>query len=1016
NLDQAQGDLAKQTEAVQEATVKQEANTTAIKEAEEYNKAEKERVEREFQEALAEWEKQKTVIDYNDPEYIKAKAEYDKAKAVYDRDKAAREAHNAQAQAEYDAITAQIENQDVGNPSAGIQGHSFPVGEFPSEKWGNFSPMDLGNGLVAMGQGNVSSWSDIADPNGGYNVLVKDTNKILDNAHIISRVEWGNVAPTGAPSLYAGDKHTEENDGINTYAKGNASQVWSVRPGEWLTIPNGILLADGSRRDLEMKFEKYGEETSFGKEWVVFWNEDGAINAIDGFEWNYNRPADGLRRYYRVKDSNDAYFWSYVAVDTDAGQTTRLPHALILSIGGGLTALDQGTVKSGENLGYTYGKARDDRALAGTSSTPDGVAVFAAYKAGDIIIETQNSPGGNGLAVATGDFGYSVNMKVPTFIITIPEEPTPPQPKTVDIPKPEPGTPNTKEIPEKKTYSVSVHPVIVKQTPANIKAVVNEDGVDVNGKLVPKGSTQTWVLTNSPLVAGREVVTSYTMLDPLPAGFEIDREATAIKNTAWTVNYDENGKTTLSATQATLDYLNANRNQDVVVPVAYFVGRPINDGGTYKNTFTTLIATPKGEYKVVSNIPVIYTPGNDPETPRPPHTPGGENPTPDDNLIKPKKDVVDEKGNSINGQSVLPNTVLNYVAEQDFDQYKGIVASKHAIGKGFLYVDDYLDEAIDGTSLVVNSITAANGDDVRELFDMIHVLSKDSLDEKLQALIKDSGISPVGEFYLWVAKDPEAFYKAYVQQGLDITYNLSFKMKQDFVGTITNQTHQVDFGNGYYGNIVTNEVPQLVVHKDVLDKDGKSIDGGTVKIGDLVTYKLEGWVIPAGRGYDIKEYRFVDLLQHSHDDYQSFAIEAKVDFTLPDGTVIKKGDDLSSYTETVYNAQTGKFETHFKEEFLAQITRDQAFGADGYITVKRIASGEVVNEYTLYVNGNPVLSNKVVTNTPEPPKPEAPKPQAPGKAQLPNTGDAASYSLTLAGVVTLFTSLLGLRKRKDENN
>ncbi|HEL2314114.1 TPA: LPXTG cell wall anchor domain-containing protein, partial [Streptococcus suis] len=102
--------------------------------------------------------------------------------------------------------------------------------------------------------------------------------------------------------------------------------------------------------------------------------------------------------------------------------------------------------------------------------------------------------------------------------------------------------------------------------------------------------------------------------------------------------------------------------------------------------------------------------------------------------------------------------------------------------------------------------------------------------------------------------------------------------------------------------------------------------------------------------------------------------------------------------------------------FLAQITRDQAFGADGYITVKRIASGEVVNEYTLYVNGNPVISNKVVTNTPEPPKPETPKPQAPAKvekAQLPNTGDAASYSLSLAGVVTLFASLVGFRKKKE---
>ncbi|MFI3102316.1 SspB-related isopeptide-forming adhesin [Streptococcus suis] len=618
------------------------------------------------------------------------------------------------------------------------------------------------------------------------------------------------------------------------------------------------------------------------------------------------------------------------------------------------------------------------------------------------------------------------NLRTFTPEVFVPESYTP-DPFVPEVFTPETFTPETFDpitpvvipyvsVPEKKVFEASIHPVLVKQTPANSKDVINEDGISVDGKLVPKGATEKWTLTNANLKAGRQEVTAYVMNDPFPAGFEIDREATAIKNTAWTVNYDENGKTTLSATQATLDYLNANRNQDLVVPVAYFVGRPINDGGTYKNTFTTLIATPKGEYKVVSNIPVIYTPGNDPETPRPPHTPGGENPTPDDNLIKPKKDVVDEKGNSINGQSVLPNTVLNYVAEQDFDQYKGIVASQNAIGKGFLYVDDYLDEAIDGTSLVVNSITAANGDDVRELFDMIHVLSKDSLDEKLQALIQDSGISPVGEFYLWVAKDPEAFYKAYVQQGLDITRNLSFKIKQDFVGTITNQTHQVDFGNGYYGNIVTNEVPQLVVHKDVLDKDGKSINNGTVQIGDLVTYKLEGWVIPAGRGYDIKEYRFVDLLQHSHDDYQSFVIEAKVDFTLPDGTIIKKGDDLSSYTETVYNAQTGKFETRFKEAFLAQITRDQAFGADGYITVKRIASGEVVNEYTLYVNGNPVISNKVVTNTPEPPKPETPKPQAPAKvekAQLPNTGDAASYSLSLAGVVTLFASLVGFRKKKE---
>lgn len=1062
-------------------------NQKAIEEALAYNEAEKARVEREYQAALAEWEKKKATTGANDPEYLKAKADYDKAKAQYDSDlekyntaKAAVDAHNAQAQAQYDEVSKQVNSSDVGKPSAGTQGRTYPVGEFPSDKWGNFVPVELGNGLVAMGKGNVANWGDIANANGGYNVLVKDSNKILDNAHIISRVEWGNVAPTGAGSLYRGDKHSEEN-GSSTYAKGNASQIYSVRPNEWVTIPGGVLLADGSRKDLEVKFEKFGDPTSFGKDWVVFWNEGGAINAIDGFEWNYNRPGDGLRRYYRVKDSNDAYLWTYVAVDTDAGQTTRLPHALILSIGGGLTALDQGTVKSGENLGYTYGKARDDRALAGTNSSPDGTAVFAAYRAGDLIIETQNSRGGNGLAVATGDFGYSINMKVPTFEtlkVTPPTTPVAPTPKEVEIPKPEKGTPKTKEVPpakeikeekfvpktftpepytprpivpeiftpekprvetftpevytpikpvvlphvkvpEKVQYKVAVHPVVVRQKPKNVKAVLNTDMEDVNDKLVAKGSEHIWVLTNQALKAGREEVTAYMMTDPFPSGIEVNWEKSLANSPGWIRSTDEKGSTILQATSQTLQVLNANRaTQDVVIPEfkAYFT--TLNDGATYENTFKTTIVTPKGKYETVSNTPRIYTPGRDPKKPRPPKPGTNVPPTPDDNLIQPKKDVIDGKGNSINGQSVLPGTALNYVAEQDFDQYKGMKASQAAISKGFVYVDDYLDKALDGKSLVVNSITAANGDDVRELLDMVHVLSKDSLDEKLQELVKASGISPIGEFYLWVAKDPQAFYNAYVSKGLDITYNLSFKIKGDFIGKVTNQTFQVDFGNGYYGNIVENDVPEMKVNKDV-NIDGKAVDKGTIKLGDTFTYTLEGWVIPAGRGYDIKEYRFVDIMQSSHDEYKGFEVKAKVDITLADGTKIAKGTDLKEYTVWTYNAKTGTFELTFKDEFLAQVPRSSEFGSDVILEAKRIKSGTVENEFTLYVNGIPVKSDKVVTETPEPPKPPKqttptpPAPKEPAKATLPNTGEASTYGLSLAGLVVLFGSLFGLRKRKE---
>ncbi|HEM5274562.1 TPA: LPXTG cell wall anchor domain-containing protein [Streptococcus suis] len=1097
NLDQAQADLTKQTDVVKEATEKQEANTTAIKEAtdknaeiDRQNKAEAERVaeyNKTGQEAVEARNKagQEAVDARNAQAVAKRESE---AEAVEARNKAGQEAvdarnksgqamtdainkaeqeradlENARLKAEYEAELAKIADVEVYNAeirkrnAEAIAKAEVDNARLKAEYEAKKAEMQaktkengylsevVAQSLIYKSEPNVTigtieGVTKFVNPEKRQEV--SDANRNL--VHTVSSYSEGdyvgtvdysngttfllNVGQT-ATVTYVGDFSASANGEKITKVVARYTAVASEKGASIVTVSKDptetvIFGSDATQGFVGVGDELHIEKTFYtasGK--VVATKENPIIFSISSMNslgensyFEYVKDLSSNMRFVPITGSqvqdHDGKIYASTSIDTIA------PYSGHDSIDSPVRYYGSGALvaESGDTFGLTVGASKHQTGHWFAMNTNVAAPVLPPLPPYKQITPEQEKE------VPTKP--VEPTYVTPTLVTFTPEVFVPekynPEPFVPEVFTPETFDPITPKViprvkvPEKETYSVSVHPVIVKQTPANIKAVVNEDGVDVNGKLVPKGSTQTWVLTNSPLVAGREVVTSYTMSDPLPAGFEIDREATAIKNTAWTVNYDENGKTTLSATQATLDYLNANRNQDVVVPVATFVGRPINDGGTYKNTFTTIIATPKGEYKVVSNIPVIYTPGNDPGTPRPPHTPGGENPTPDDNLIQPKKDVVDENGNSINGQSVLPNTVLNYVAEQDFDQYKGIVASQNAIGKGFLYVDDYLDEAIDGTSLVVNSITAANGDDVRELFDMIHVLSKDSLDEKLQALIKDSGISPVGEFYLWVAKVPEAFYKAYVQQGLDITYNLSFKIKQDFVGTITNQTHQVDFGNGYYGNIVTNEVPQLVVHKDVLDKDGKSINNGTVQIGDLVTYKLEGWVIPAGRGYDIKEYRYVDLLQHSHDDYQSFAIEAKVDFTLPDGTVIKKGDDLSLYTEIVYNAQTGKFETRFKEAFLAQITRDQAFGADGYITVKRVASGEVVNEYTLYVNGNPVLSNKVVTNTPEPPKPQAPAKVE--KAQLPNTGDAASYSLSLAGVVTLFASLVGLRKRKDENN
>lgn len=532
------------------------------------------------------------------------------------------------------------------------------------------------------------------------------------------------------------------------------------------------------------------------------------------------------------------------------------------------------------------------------------------------------------------------------------------------------------KVPNEKKISVEYHKTAVKYAPKISKGVVNDDNKDIDGKLVPKGSLVNWTLKTGLLKAGREAMTAIELNDPLESGYKLDEKATAKANPTFEFTHNGQGRTLIKFGASELAKANANLDKDYVMPQIKLIGTVLNDNGFYNNTYSmTLTTKSKKKYTVTSNTPKVKTPGS-----------------------KPVKDVVDDKGVSINGKSVLPTTELNYKLTQNFSHYKGVEASKSAIMKNFALIDDPDENALDTSSMKLKSIMAGNKD-VTDLLEMRHVLSKDALDDKLRQMVIDSGISPVGEFYMWVAKDPQKFYEAYLKKGLDITYNLSFKIKKTFTqGDIVNAVHQIDFGNGYAGNKVVNHLPKPEVHKDVLNAKGDSIDGKRVQLGDLLTYKLEGWVIPANRGYDLWEYRFVDSLDVEHDEYQGFTIKAKKDFVFVDAKgnqkAIKAGDDLKAYTETVYNAKTGLFETRFTKEFLASIPRTSEFGADAFVEVKRIKHGEVTNEYTLFVNGTPVLSNEVKTYSFPDPEPKKPQP----KNELPNTGEGSSM-LGVAGLI-----------------
>ena len=772
-----------------------------------------------------------------------------------------------------------------------------------------------------------------------------------------------------------------------------------------------IKVKNTSHGDVTLSFDKVtpSAESGFVRSYVALWAaEDGGIGygvfiSAGAGEANGGGGVDGQGGGYGASGAylNDRQGWIKqvaIGVITDANDVSEVTlndvdsNQIIKA-----STINGAKITTGKNItqsGNTF-TANDSAQSQSTAGVLDSNGIGWSLDKGQKInfsFDHINSSD-TSYSIVGGIFGRASQKEVKEKVNPISIEPvkepnfspkkTDPvelkKPVTPEEFKPKEFKPTLKpyvKVPNEKKISVEYHKTAVKYAPKISKGVVNDDNKDIDGKLVPKGSLVNWTLKTGLLKAGREAMTAIELNDPLESGYKLDEKATAKANPTFEFTHNGKGRTVIKFGASELAKANANLDKDYVMPQIKLIGTVLNDNGFYNNTYSmTLTTKSKKKYTVTSNTPKVKTPGS-----------------------KPVKDVVDDKGVSINGKSVLPTTELNYKLTQNFSHYKGVEASKSAIMKNFALIDDPDENALDTSSMKLKSIMAGNKD-VTDLLEMRHVLSKDALDDKLRQMVIDSGISPVGEFYMWVAKDPQKFYEAYLKKGLDITYNLSFKIKKTFTqGDIVNAVHQIDFGNGYAGNKVVNHLPKPEVHKDVLNAKGDSIDGKRVQLGDLLTYKLEGWVIPANRGYDLWEYRFVDSLDVEHDEYQGFTIKAKKDFVFVDAKgnqkAIKAGDDLKAYTETVYNAKTGLFETRFTKEFLASIPRTSEFGADAFVEVKRIKHGEVTNEYTLFVNGTPVLSNEVKTYSFPDPEPKKPQP----KNELPNTGEGSSM-LGVAGLI-----------------
>ena len=407
---------------------------------------------------------------------------------------------------------------------------------------------------------------------------------------------------------------------------------------------------------------------------------------------------------------------------------------------------------------------------------------------------------------------------------------------------------------------------------------------------------------------------------------------------------------------------------------------------------------------------------------------------------KPMKAIKDTFGRSIDGANTFDKNV-KFSLTTDYKPYSTFTTDSKTYGKTWAMADDVQDGAykVDDSKITMKVST---GKDVKALFNMYHVLSEKQRTKEIQSILKEAGLTPKGEFYLWVAKDSASFYQNYVKQAKNITIDLPARLLVEKGQIVKNDFHQIDFGNGSVSNLVTVQVPDLKPEKHALDhKDNSKVrDGQEIQIGEYLRYLLDGVTVPSKHD-SLYQYDGIDMLDLKHDRYtgnwsgviRGTEYVAEKDLTLPydvvlsDGKVVKAGDKIakgSSYAfqfefnqstnsdfikkivKVTWNEKDGKWAYTIDKEFLNSLGVQGTFDADFYIEVERIASGEIENKFVNIVNAQE-MGAKVTTHTPEPPKPQEPK-----KPSLPNTGTASSS----LGFIGAFVGLLGLASLKRKHD
>ena len=241
--------------------------------------------------------------------------------------------------------------------------------------------------------------------------------------------------------------------------------------------------------------------------------------------------------------------------------------------------------------------------------------------------------------------------------------------------------------------------------------------------------------------------------------------------------------------------------------------------------------------------------------------------------VKPVKHNYNEDNVKIDGKVVLAASRTNYKLNWNLSAYKNIEASDKYIKKGFYFVDDYPEEAL---SLDEKNITIT--DDKGKAVSGVEVVNYESLEkapEEVKAVLKEAKVTPKGAFQLFKATDSKQFYNDYVKTGTNLTITnpmivkpeMARKDSRKVVDNISKETENKTVKDVTKINnsiTTTNTKPKLdKAINEAVERENNTLntiskvsventekDKVTKGTGKTTEYKNRGYQIDFGNGYE----------------------------------------------------------------------------------------------------------------------------------------------------------------------